>query len=515
MAGLAFTLGKGVIETQWDTKGLQKGLQGISTKLSGLQSKFAPLTRAASRAFIVMTAGLGFATYAAGKQADAEIKLESMVKRTGQAAGFTADQLKKQAAEMQKLTGFSDDLVMGMQVVLGSFTSISGINFERAQKAIADIAYTMDTDLRTAAKQVGMALEDPATGMSRLRLSGVSFTEAEKAMVKQLVEVGRKAEAQAMILDILDRQTADATDRAKGLGGTLRQLKNEAGDLAEEVGFALAPMLLELVKDLRDVIAPVAQWIRDNRELAKTLILVTVGAVGATAAIGKLIGLASGIIGLVGTIGLVPLAFGAVIIAALAAVAAIALMQSKGETMGEKLTDLLGGIEELLNNIKGTIISMALEFVRMNPLFKLFDFISGGALGAELDALQYGALGMDGSINFGKATKIDPQYAGSKSTPGGGGVAAGIGSFELPSMDVAKEAFQSSFIGLRDAFTQLSTTRDPLAEAQLEETKFLVELQKHRAKQEAAYAAAAEAAQSEANDLLEQIANGGTTATLA
>lgn len=45
-------------------------------------------------------------------QAAAEAKLEAVLKATGYAAGFTAEELKDQASELQKLTGIGDETII-------------------------------------------------------------------------------------------------------------------------------------------------------------------------------------------------------------------------------------------------------------------------------------------------------------------------------------------------------------------------------------------------------------------
>ena len=60
-------------------------------------------------------------------QVDAEAKLNAIIVSTGQAAGFTADELFKMAAELQKVTTFGDEAVIGAQALLATFTKIGNI----------------------------------------------------------------------------------------------------------------------------------------------------------------------------------------------------------------------------------------------------------------------------------------------------------------------------------------------------------------------------------------------------
>jgi len=164
-------------------------------------------------------------------------QLETRVRSTGGAAGFAAPELASMAAELQTLTTYGDEAVMEMQSLLLTFTQIGGSEFQRAQLAILDTATAMGTDLKSAALQLGKALNDPIEGLSALARSGIQFTDQQKDVIKQFVETGRVAEAQGVILDELQRQFGGAAVAARDtLGGALASLKNALGDLLEAKG---------------------------------------------------------------------------------------------------------------------------------------------------------------------------------------------------------------------------------------------------------------------------------------
>jgi len=92
----------------------------------------------------------------------------------------------------------------------------------------------MGTDLKSAAVQVGTALNDPILGVSALARSGIQFSEDQKKMIKSLVDTGKHAEAQRVILKELESQFGGAAKAgAQGLGGALSQLGNAFGDMLE------------------------------------------------------------------------------------------------------------------------------------------------------------------------------------------------------------------------------------------------------------------------------------------
>jgi hypothetical protein len=166
-----------------------------------------------------------------------EAKLEAVLKATGGAAGLTANELKKMAAEFQKTTRFGDEAVISAQAVLLTFKSIGRDEFPRTMQAAMDLSEAFGQDLKSSVMQVGKALEDPITGMGALRRVGVSFSESQQQVIKSLVATNKTAEAQAMILDVLEGQVGGvAKAMADTSQGAADQLKNAIGDLKETFG---------------------------------------------------------------------------------------------------------------------------------------------------------------------------------------------------------------------------------------------------------------------------------------
>ncbi len=227
---------------------LNKGLAGVRARLGRLGAGMRSLARTGALMFAGLAVAVGLVTKIFAEQEEAEAKLEAVLRATGHAAGFSANQLKKQATELQKMTGIGDEVIMSTQAILATFKQINGARFDRATKAILDMNTVLGTgpdSLRTMAIQVGKALNDPLLGLTALRRSGVSFTEEQKTLIKTLVETGQQAKAQAMILEELENEFGGAA-KAVGdtFGGQLKKLKADLGDAMEGIG----EMISELVK---------------------------------------------------------------------------------------------------------------------------------------------------------------------------------------------------------------------------------------------------------------------------
>lgn len=213
---------------------------GISSRLSFIATGLnavGPAALAAGVALGGITAIIGnslpkFAEYEKGL-----LRTEALVKSTGFAAGKNAEDLERLARSTALNTLASVDGARQAVNILQSFRSVSGETFDRTIAVAQDLAAVMGSDIKTAALQLGKALEEPENGLNALRRSGVSFTESQKELIKNLVETGQQAEAQRKILDVLEGQIGGAGGaEAGGLSGAVDTASQRWQELLE--GFA-------------------------------------------------------------------------------------------------------------------------------------------------------------------------------------------------------------------------------------------------------------------------------------
>lgn len=213
---------------------------------------------AIAAALIVKTISAATKAYIVQEQAIAQ--LEAVLRSTGAVAGMTSKQLQDMASAFQNMTTFGDEAIIPMQTLLLTFKNIGGEIFGRATAAVLDMATIMGTDLKSAAIQVGKALNDPIIGMTALTRSGITFSDAQKEMVKDLVKSGKLLEAQEIILVELESQFKDSAKAARNtFGGSLKALGNTWGDLLELIGSGIAgsglhEWILLIESTLRDLI---------------------------------------------------------------------------------------------------------------------------------------------------------------------------------------------------------------------------------------------------------------------
>ena len=164
-------------------------------------------------------------------------RLEAQIKATGGTAGVTAREIEGMAQRLGDATLTSAAAVRQSASALLSFRSIGREIFEETLQRAQDVSEVFGTDLRSSAVQLGKALDAPIQGVSALREAGVTFSQSQVEMIRALVETGRQAEAQRLILDELARQVGGAgVGAAGGLAGVFDTAGEEAMRLAESLG---------------------------------------------------------------------------------------------------------------------------------------------------------------------------------------------------------------------------------------------------------------------------------------
>jgi len=242
--------------------------RGLTRGLSSLR-RFGQRARVILKSVAIGIAGIGVAAVASAflflkafeKQEKAERKLQSVIKATGMAAGFTADQLKQMASALQIITTIGDEVILNAQAILLTFKEIKGDEFKDATVAMLDMATVLDTDLKSAAILVGKALNDPIRGATALTRSGVTFTEQQKEQIKVMQEAGDILGAQRIILGELESQFKGAAEAVGDtFGGRVRELIGRLGDLSEKI----AGPLVTVVDAFIDRISVLVTFLEEN-----------------------------------------------------------------------------------------------------------------------------------------------------------------------------------------------------------------------------------------------------------
>ncbi len=206
------------------------------------------------------------------EQAQAIAQVEAGLESTGEAAGFTSEQLQKMASDLQTKTLFGDEEILkNATAQLLTFTNIAGEQFARTQIAALNLATRLDGDLKSASIQLGKALNDPIANLSALSRSGIQFSEEQKKVIKELAETNRLAEAQTIILNELETQYGGAAEAAAEAGaGGFKQLQNALMDVSEEFG----AIIIEGIDPLKDSLEAFTKLLSNtSKETKESIVL--------------------------------------------------------------------------------------------------------------------------------------------------------------------------------------------------------------------------------------------------
>jgi hypothetical protein len=108
---------------------------------------------------------------------------------------------------------------------------------------------------------LGKALEEPEQGLSALRRAGIIFSEAEKAQIAAMAEMGHAAEAQQIILEKLRGTIGGvAEEMGKGKAGQFEAWRHEVDKFKRDCGELWAAFEIQGVHALQAIIDQMNRW---------------------------------------------------------------------------------------------------------------------------------------------------------------------------------------------------------------------------------------------------------------
>ncbi len=210
---------------------------------------------------------------------------QAVIESTGGAAGVTAQQVNDMANSIENLTGVDDKTVQQGENLLLTFTNIGKETFPAAAKAAVDMAVAFNkgdaatADIDAAAIQLGKALNDPAVGFTALKKAGVSFSEAQIAILKNTnsldkaqtknyntllktdkagaerykagILANKQLESQKLILAELEKEFGKAGAAAnQGFAGDINRANDAIQDAEIAIAQGLIPAVGEVAREL-------------------------------------------------------------------------------------------------------------------------------------------------------------------------------------------------------------------------------------------------------------------------
>ena len=183
------------------------------------------------------------------------VKVQTVLKSTKFAAGFSATDIENQSKELSKHIVNQRDEILNAQGALLANTNIKGNTFEKALQAAADYSTFKGTDLTQGAFMIGRALQDPLQGMNQIRRMYIILSAQQKEHIKNYEKQGDLVKAQGVILDEIQKRYGGQAEAYAGTDAGKIQLASKAftelqyqiGDIISRVEVSLIPSFIKVV----------------------------------------------------------------------------------------------------------------------------------------------------------------------------------------------------------------------------------------------------------------------------
>lgn len=254
----------------------------------------------------------------------ATAQTNAVLKSTGGVAGVTQKHVERLSTSLSRMSGIDDQLIQGGQNILLTFTKIGskGGVFDRATKAALDLSVAFGKDMNSSAVLVGKALQDPIKGVTALSRVGVSFSQQQKKVIERLVETGKTAEAQKLILRELEMQVGGS---AKAYGttaaGAIGRLREQFSGIAAQMVTNLLPAMTRLGGFLERMMSGFEALDPSTKKMVGTMLLLGAAVGPAVWALGSMVSTVAALLPVILAVTAPMLAIGAATVALGAAIA--------------------------------------------------------------------------------------------------------------------------------------------------------------------------------------------------
>lgn len=336
----------------------------------------------------VITGALAVSVKNAADAQKSQKQLEHATLNVAKAGREQLKMLEDTAAALQKKGVLDGDNIKMGQAQLMTF----GISAQMANKlsgSLADLAVNQfgvrasGDDLTNTANMIAKALNGQ---FGVLEKSGIRFTEAQR----QMIQFGNETERTSALQEGLAQNLKFTNEVAlQTFDGQLAKLQSTIGDVTEEIGMVLIPILTDLVKTLQPVIENVILWMQQHPELTQYLVVITAAVGALMLALGTLWPVLAGISS---ALGILKLAFsGAALVMGSPFLVPVAAVVAALTGVILILKNLAGGWQELelvveiVNQNIRTSVAAMVEWVtgKLQTLMDFFELIAVKASGLK------------------------------------------------------------------------------------------------------------------------------------
>jgi hypothetical protein len=203
-----------------------------------------------------------------------QTNLDAALLPLGDAAEEVGEKISKLSSEIHALTQFDDKQANTAATMMVGFDGIAQ-HIDRLLPLTADLAQRFGTDMPAQAQRLAKAIAEPREGMNALKEMGVVLSAEQKKLMTTMLDAGKTAEVQALLIGELEKRFAGAAEAAGGeLPARLANLNKAWDDIKETLATGLIPVmedwmpLVETIADfLKEVLLPAITDVTDEFNL--------------------------------------------------------------------------------------------------------------------------------------------------------------------------------------------------------------------------------------------------------
>lgn len=234
---------KGVVGFKGAVTGQLGQIESIFQGAAGSAGSLGTAVMAMANPVTAAAAALAALTYAvsAGTQALIEeetqlLRIQGVLRATGEASGFTADGINKLADEISRATLTSDGDIRKAAATLATYRGVAGEAFEQTLRLAADGAAAFGS-FQQAVEAIGRAMQGHEGALGAVEKAGIRFTAAQKEQYDAMRAVGDIAGQQRIVMERLKDAIGGAgAAEAAGVSGATHRLKIAWEDLTKAIG---------------------------------------------------------------------------------------------------------------------------------------------------------------------------------------------------------------------------------------------------------------------------------------
>ncbi len=265
-----------------------KTLEGLSNTLKKNEKSFKNMALAGTVAVGAVTGVIVSSINSYKESERAQRQLEHAIVSVSKGTKQQVEEVNKLTMALEKKAGIDGDALNAGVAQLSTF-GLQSKSVVALTKSLADLTVNQNGVTAGADQYISSAniMAKALNGQfGLLEKMGIRFTETQQEMIK----FGTESQKVATIQEGLAQNLRETTDTVDGYDVKLGQLRHTIGNIQDQIGKALQPILLKMADTLLPIIQKIGDWIEKNPQLA-TGILLAVGALGLLSVVLGTIGL--------------------------------------------------------------------------------------------------------------------------------------------------------------------------------------------------------------------------------